>query len=31
MNLDDLLVLMPDVLRALDPLKPGDVVRVGSS
>jgi len=30
-NLDDLLVLMPDVLQALDTLKPGDVVRVGIS
>ena len=28
-NLDDLLVLMPDVLHALGTLKPGDVVRVG--
>jgi hypothetical protein len=30
-NLDDLLVLMPDVLQAVDTLKPGDVVRVGVS
>jgi hypothetical protein len=30
-NLDDLLVLMPDVLQALDTLKPGDVARVGVS
>jgi hypothetical protein len=30
-NLDDLLVLMPDVLRTLEELKPGDVVRIGVS
>ena len=30
-NLDDLLVVMPDVLQALDALKPGEVVRVGVS
>ena len=30
-NLDDLLVLMPDVLRAFDTLKPGDVVRISIS
>jgi hypothetical protein len=30
-NLDDLMVLMPDVLQALDTLKPGDVVRIGNS
>jgi hypothetical protein len=30
-NLDDLLVLIPDALQALDTLKPGDVVRVGIS
>ena len=30
-NLDDLLVLMPDLPRALDTLKPGDVVRIGIS
>lgn len=29
MNLDDLLVLVPDVLTALEVLKPSDVVRVG--
>jgi hypothetical protein len=28
-NLDDLLVLMPDVLEALESTKPGEVVRVG--
>ena len=28
-NLDDLLVLMPDVLRALEILGPGQVVRIG--
>jgi hypothetical protein len=30
MNLDDLLALVPDVLRALDGLKPGNVVRIGN-
>jgi hypothetical protein len=30
-NLDDLLVLMPDVLQSLETLKPGDVVRIGIS
>jgi|SRR5579863_986343 len=30
-NLDDLPVLMPDVQRALEALKPGDVVRIGMS
>jgi hypothetical protein len=29
-NLDDLLALVPDVLCALDMLKPGNVVRIGS-
>jgi len=29
-NIDDLLALLPDVLTALEVLKPGDVVRVGS-
>jgi hypothetical protein len=29
-NIDDLLVLLPDVLSALDVLKSGDVVRIGS-
>jgi hypothetical protein len=28
-NLDDLLILMPDVLGALETLKPGEVVRIG--
>ncbi|MEX2262241.1 MAG: DUF5615 family PIN-like protein [Bryobacteraceae bacterium] len=28
-NIDDLVVLLPDVLAALDVLKPGDVVRIG--
>ena len=28
-NLDDLLVLMPDVLSALETLRPGEVVLVG--
>src|SRR6266404_4281406 len=28
-NLDDLLVLMPDVLEALKSLRPGEVVRIG--
>jgi hypothetical protein len=30
-NLEDLLALMPDVLQALETLKPGDVVRIGIS
>jgi len=30
-NLDDLLVLIPDLLRALEILKPGEVVRIGAS
>ncbi|HEX4137464.1 MAG TPA: hypothetical protein VHY84_22835 [Bryobacteraceae bacterium] len=30
-NLDDLLILMPDVIHALESLKPGDVVRIGIS
>lgn len=29
-SLDDLLALMPDVLTALEVLKPGDVVRIGA-
>jgi predicted nuclease of predicted toxin-antitoxin system len=29
-NLDDLLVLVPDILTALEALKSGDVVRVGN-
>lgn len=29
-NLDDLLVLMPDVLNALQILRPGEVVRIGA-
>jgi hypothetical protein len=29
-NLDDLLALVPDVLTALEVLKPGDVVRIGN-
>lgn len=29
-NLEDLLVLMPEVLDALDNLAPGDVVRIGA-
>ncbi len=29
-NLDDLLVLIPDVLPLLEALKPGDVVRVAN-
>jgi hypothetical protein len=28
-NIDDLLVLLPDVLKALEILRPADVVRVG--
>jgi len=28
-NLDDLLVLLPDVLKALEILRPGEVVRIG--
>ncbi|HXB69356.1 MAG TPA: DUF5615 family PIN-like protein [Candidatus Acidoferrales bacterium] len=28
-NLDDLLVLLPDVLTALETLKPGEAVRIG--
>jgi predicted nuclease of predicted toxin-antitoxin system len=28
-NLDDLLVLMPDVLNALEVLKPGEAIRIG--
>lgn len=28
-NIDDLVVLMPDVFAALEVLKPGDVVRSG--
>jgi len=28
-NLDDLLTLVPDVLIALEVLKPGEVVRIG--
>jgi hypothetical protein len=28
-NLDDLMKLIPDVLNALDVLKPGEVVRIG--
>jgi predicted nuclease of predicted toxin-antitoxin system len=28
-NLDDLLILMPDVLGALETLRPGEVVRIG--
>jgi hypothetical protein len=28
-NLDDLLVLLPDVMKALEILRPGEVVRVG--
>ena len=28
-NLDDLLVLMPDVLKALETLRPGEVIRIG--
>ena len=28
-NVDDLLVLMPDVLNALEVLRPGEVVRIG--
>ena len=28
-HLDDLLVLMPDVLKALEDLRPGEVVRIG--
>ena len=28
-SLDDLLVLMPDVLKVLESLRPGEVVRVG--
>jgi hypothetical protein len=29
-NLDDLLVLIPEVLQALDTLKPGGVIRIGT-
>jgi hypothetical protein len=29
-NIDDLLALLPDVLIALEVLKPADVVRVGT-
>ena len=29
-GLDDLLVLLPDVLKALEILKPGEVVRIGT-
>ncbi len=28
-NIDDLILLIPDVLAALEMLKPGDVVRIG--
>jgi hypothetical protein len=28
-NLDDLLVLLPDVLKALEISRPGEVVRIG--
>jgi predicted nuclease of predicted toxin-antitoxin system len=28
-NLDDLLVLLPDVLKALEAVRPGEVVRIG--
>jgi hypothetical protein len=28
-NLDDLLVLLPDVMKALESLRPGEVVRIG--
>jgi predicted nuclease of predicted toxin-antitoxin system len=28
-NLDDLLVLLPDVMKALEILRPGEVVRIG--
>jgi predicted nuclease of predicted toxin-antitoxin system len=28
-DFDDLILLIPDVLAALEPLKPGDVVRIG--
>jgi len=28
-NLDDLLVLLPDALEALETLRPGEVVRIG--
>jgi len=30
-NLDDLLVLLPDVMKALESLRPGEVVRIGIS
>ena len=30
-NIDDIVVLMPSVLAALDAIKPGDVVRIGAS
>ena len=29
-NLDDLLVLLPDVMKALKSLRPGEVVRIGN-
>jgi hypothetical protein len=29
-NLDDLLLLMPELLRALETVKPGAVVRIGA-